>query len=63
MKSQTNDIVKNSGFLQNFDKQIQGAFKDYFRTKIKIVKEFTCVNTQEAQNTKIATFLGMSCVF
>ena len=57
--------VQSPGFVQDFDVQIQGAFKDYSRTKINILKELyinihsACVNTQEAQNTKNETFLGI----
>ena len=48
--------------------QIQKAFKDYSRNKVKIFKQLKTnnhrafVNTQEAKNMENKTFLGMSQV-
>ena len=45
--------------MQDFDRKIQGVFKDYSRTKIKTLLEL-CVNTQEAENAKNETVLVIS---
>ena len=69
MKTKPNNQLINSGLMQDFDRQIQGAFKNYSRGKINIFKDFqtnvqsACVNTQDVQNTEHETLLGMLLVY
>ena len=55
-------IFNKPGFVQDFDMQIQGVFKNFSRTKAKSFKQLQipCVSTQEAQNTKTRHFSQIS---
>ena len=51
--------------MQDFDKQIQGVFKDNSKTKTKLLRTFKYQkqDTQEAQNTVKKRILGIAQVY